>query len=134
LVVILQGKLTSSQLLKGAYLQMGADMEEAARVHGAGWLRTYVRIWIPLLMPTLVLIGTLNFVFAAGSTSNIILLADRGTTTMSILALNLMTSSSGVDLEGAGITSLFIVGMTAGVALVARRFGFRLLKLTIGTN
>ena len=36
LVVILQGKLISTQLIKGVYLQMGSDMEEAARVSGAG--------------------------------------------------------------------------------------------------
>lgn len=126
IVVILSGKLTSSQLIKGAYLQIGSDMEEAARVCGAGWMRTYFRIWIPLLMPTLVLIGTLNFVIAASTTSTIILLASRGTTTLSLLALQMMTHSNGIDLEGAGIVSLFIVAMTAGVALIARRFGLRL--------
>ena len=41
LVVILQGKLISTQLIKGVYLQMGSDMEEAARVSGrAGGTRT----------------------------------------------------------------------------------------------
>ena len=123
LVVILQGKLTSTQLIKGAYLQMGLDLEEAARVAGAGWLRTYLRIWLPLIMPTLVLIGTINFVLSAQATASIILLASRGTTTLSILALEKMTHADGTLLEQAGIVSLFIVGMTVIVALVARRFG-----------
>ncbi len=126
LVVILQGKLTSTQLLKGIYLQMGSDMEEAARVGGAGWLRTYVRIWIPLIMPTLILISVLNFVIAAGATASIILLASRDTMTLSLLALEKMTAADHRDLEGAGIVSLFIVGMTVVVALTARRFGLRL--------
>ena len=125
LVVVLQGKLTSTQLIKGVYLQMGADMEEAARVAGANWLRTYFRIWIPLIMPTLILIGVLNFVIAAGATASIILLASRDTQTLSILALEMMTRSDGKDLEGAGIVSLFIVGMTVIVAVIARRFGLR---------
>ncbi len=125
LVVILQGKLTSTQLIKGVYLQMGSDMEEAARVLGSGWWSTYFRIWVPLLMPTLVLIGVFNFVIAAGTTSSIILLAERGTKTLSILALELMSRSDGADLEGAGIVSLVIVVLTAGVALVARRFGLQ---------
>ena len=125
LVVILQGKLTSTQLIKGVFLQMGADMEEAARVAGASWLRTYFRIWVPLIMPTLILIGVLNFVIAAGATASIILLASRDTQTLSILALEMMTRSDGKDLEGAGIVSLFIVGMTVIVAVVARRFGLR---------
>lgn len=125
LVVILQGKLTSTQLLKSVYLQMGADMEEAARVAGAGWLYTYFRIWLPLIMPTIILIGTINFVIAAQTTSSIILLASRDTITLSILALELM-SSSGADYERAGIISIILIAMTVGVAMIARRFGLKL--------
>ncbi|MXW29619.1 MAG: iron ABC transporter permease [Chloroflexi bacterium] len=125
LVVILQGKLTSTQLLKSVYLQMGADMEEAARVAGAGWLYTYFRIWLPLIMPTIILIGTINFVIAAQTTSSIILLASRDTITLSILALELM-SSSGADYERAGIISIILIAMTVGVAVIARRFGLKL--------
>ena len=126
LVVILQGKLTSTQLLKGVYLQVGADMEEAARIAGAGWVRTYVKIWLPLIMPTLVLIGVLNFVIAAGATASIILLASRGTETLSILALDYMTNATVKQVEAAGIVSLFIVGMTMVVAILARSFGLKL--------
>ena len=126
LVVIMQGKLTSTQMIKGVFLQMGADLEEAARVAGAGWWRAYFRIWVPLLMPTLVLIGTFNFVIAAGTTSSIILLADRGTSTLSLLALEMMRSTTGQNIEGAGIVSLFIVAQTAGIALIARKFGLQL--------
>jgi iron(III) transport system permease protein len=126
LVVIMQGKLTSTQMIKGVFLQMGADLEEAARVAGAGWWRSYFRIWVPLLMPTLVLIGTFNFVIAAGTTSSIILLADRGTSTLSLLALEMMRSTTGQNIEGAGIVSLFIVAQTAGIALIARKFGLQL--------
>ena len=122
----MQGKLTSTQLLKGAFLQLGGDLEEAARVSGAGWVRTYFRIWLPLLMPTLVLIGTINFVLSAQATASIILIASRDTTTLSILALEKMTHADGILLEQAGIVSLFIVGMTVVVASVARKFGLRI--------
>ena len=57
IVVILQGKTTGVNIMKGVLVQVGADMEEAARVSGAGWIRTYFRIWLPLLMPTLILLG-----------------------------------------------------------------------------
>ena len=56
LVTLLQGKLTSTQLFKGIFLQMGEELEEASRLSGAGWWRTYFRIWIPLIMPMLVLV------------------------------------------------------------------------------
>jgi iron(III) transport system permease protein len=125
LVTILQGKLTSTQLVKGVFMQLGSDLEEAARVSGAGWLYTYVRIWLPLILPTLVTIGTFNFVIAANTTSSIILLATRDTLTLSLLALEMMTNEQGRQLEQAGIISLVLILMTVGLALVARGFGFR---------
>ncbi len=123
MVVILLGKLTSIQMFKSVFLQMGEDLEEAARTAGAGWFYTYWRIWLPLIAPTLVLMGILNFVIAAGSTSSVILLASRETVTLSLLALEYVTTSTGSAREVAGIISLFIVAMTAGLALIARWFG-----------
>lgn len=125
IVVILQGKLTSIQMFKSVFLQMGDDMEEAARIAGAGWWYTYFKIWLPLIAPTLVLMGVLNFVIAAGSTGSVILLASRETVTLSLLALEYMTTSTGSAREVAGIISLFIVAMTAGLALIARWVGFQ---------
>jgi iron(III) transport system permease protein len=128
IVVILAGKTTGTQLSKSVFMQMGADMEEAARISGAGFIRTFVKIWIPLLSPTLILLATLNFIGAATTTSSIILLATRGTYTLSILALEY--ASPGINLkEEAGIISLIIMGVTICGALVARlltrRFGLQ---------
>jgi len=128
IVIILAGKTTGTQLSKSVFLQIGADMEEAARVSGAGYVRTFFKIWVPLLTPTLILLGTLNFIGAATTTSSIILLATRGTYTLSILALEY--ASPGVNLkEEAGIISLIIMAMTICGALVARqltrRFGLQ---------
>ena len=126
IVAILQGKLLSTQMSKAVYVQMGADMEEAARVSGAGWLRTYWKVWLPLITPTLVLIGVLNFVFAAQTTSSIILLASSETRTLAILALEMVSRSNVKELEAAGIISLMITLMTMILALTLRRFGLQL--------
>ena len=126
IVTVLQGKLTAVQMFKSSFLQMGQDMEEAARTSGASWIYTYFRIWLPLIAPTLVLIGILNFTMAAGATSSVILLASRDTITLSLLALEYMTSAAGSSREVAGIISLFVVAMTTGLALVARWFGFQI--------
>jgi iron(III) transport system permease protein len=124
LVVILQGKLTSTQTLKGVFMQMGSDLEEAARMSGAGWIYTYFRIWLPLIRPTLIVLGVFSFVTAANTTSSIVLLATRNTLTLSLMTLEMMTNEQGRQLEAAGIVSLIIVAMTVGVALLARFFGF----------
>jgi len=70
LVVIIQGNTSGTNIFKGVFVQVGKDMEEQARISGAGWLRTYFRVWIPLLMPTWILIATLNFVVAANTTAS----------------------------------------------------------------
>jgi iron(III) transport system permease protein len=125
IVVLLQGKTTGVNIMKGVLVQVGADMEEAARVSGAGWLRTYCRIWLPLLMPTLILLAVMNFVSAAGATSSIILLASRDTMTLSLMALEL-SSVAVSNREAASIISIFIVLFTVTGALLVRYFGRRL--------
>jgi iron(III) transport system permease protein len=125
IVVVLQGKTTGVNTMKGVLVQVGADMEEAARVAGAGWIRTYFRIWLPLLMPTLMLLAVMNFVSAAGATSSIILLASRETMTLSLMALEL-SSSAISNREAASIISIFIIAFTVTGALAVRYFGRRL--------
>ncbi len=125
LVVIIQGNTTGTNIMKGVFVQIGADMEEAARVSGASWIRTYFTIWVPLLMPTLILLATLNFVIAAGTTSSIILLAPRGTLTLSLLALEFASPGIG-QREEASVVGLFIIFFTVGLATIARALGLRL--------
>ena len=125
IVVILQGKTTGVNLMKGVFVQVGADMEEAARVAGAGWIRTYFCIWLPLLMPTLILLAVMNFVNAAGATSSIILLASRDTMTLSLMALEL-SSVAVSNREAASIISIFFIAITVTGALVVRWYGLRL--------
>jgi iron(III) transport system permease protein len=125
IVVMLQGKTTGVNIMKGVFVQVGADMEEAARVSGAGWIRTYFRIWLPLLMPTLMLLAVMNFVSAAGATSSIILLASRDTMTLSLMALEL-SSTAVSNREAASIVSIFIITLTMTGALLVRYFGLRL--------
>lgn len=124
IVVILQGKTTGVNVMKGLFVQIGADMEEAARVSGAGWLRTYFRIWLPLLMPALMLIAVMNFVSAASATGSIILLASRDTMTLSLMALEL-SSIAVSNREAASIISIFIIAFTVTGAIVVRALGAR---------
>jgi iron(III) transport system permease protein len=122
LVVLIQGKTTGVQISKAVFLQIGKDMEEQARVSGAGWFRTYFRIWLPLLAPTLALLATMNFMMAANAISSIILLAPRGTETMAILAIEFAEVGRR---ESAGIVSLLIMLLSVGLAIVVRSLSLR---------
>jgi iron(III) transport system permease protein len=124
MVVVLGGSTTGTNIMKGTFVQVGQDMEDASRIAGAGWFRTYFKIWIPLLLPTMIMLGVMNFVFAAGATSQIILLADRSTMTLSILALELNSSAS-TQREQASIVGIVMIAMTMFVAIVARWIGSR---------
>ena len=125
IVVLLQSKTTGVNIMKGVLVQVGADMEEAAWVAGAGWLRTYIKIWLPLLMPTLILLAVMNFVTASGATSSIILLASRDTMTLSLMALE-MSSTAVSNREAASIISIFIIAFTVAGAILVRYFGRRM--------
>ena len=76
-------------------------------------------------MPTLILLGTLNFIMAANTTSSIILLSSRDTMTLSLLALEFGTGGV-ASREQAGVVSLVIIAMSLGVGLIARTWGLRM--------
>jgi iron(III) transport system permease protein len=120
-VACLLGMVTfGTQTFKAALLQMNAEMEEAAWTSGAGWLRGYVRVVLPLMAPTLVAVGTLMFLFTANATSSIIMLSSTSTRTLSLLTLELVRQ--GVP-ETAAVTVIIITVITTGLALVARALG-----------
>ncbi|MCH7481296.1 MAG: iron ABC transporter permease [Chloroflexi bacterium] len=125
LVVLIAGNTTGTNIFKGVMIQLGSDVEEAARVSGAGWLRTYFTIVVPLLMPTMVLIGMLNFIAAASTTSSIILLASRDTITLSILGLEWASPELGRT-ENAGIISLVVMVYTLTLALIGRHYALKM--------
>lgn len=124
IVVILQGKTTGVNISKGTIVQIGDEMEEAARLSGAGWWLTYFKVWLPLMMPTLALLSMMNFVTAAGTTSSIILLASRETTTLSLLALEYGSASVG-NREAAIVVSMIIIAITSVIAASIRYVGSR---------
>jgi iron(III) transport system permease protein len=127
LVVVFMGITTGVNVFKGVLVQLGNELEEAARVSGYGAVQTYFRIVVPLLMPSTVLVGMLNFVAAAGTTSSIVLLASRDTRTLSILGLQYGSGVAGAGgLEAAGIISLVITVATLAIALPARMLSRRI--------
>jgi iron(III) transport system permease protein len=117
------GVTLAAQTIKATLLQLGSELEEGARTSGASWLTTYVRIVLPLLAPTLVVVATLKFLFAANATSSIILLATSDTRPLSLLTLDFVREGLR---ESAAVTTVIITTLTTGVALLARAFGLNL--------
>ena len=119
---VLGGITLATQILKSNFVQLGNELEEASRMSGAGFWRTYFKVVFPLMAQTMVLVAVLKFMFASQQTSSIILLATSETRTLSLLALDQVAAGYR---EVASITVIFIMLLTLGVALVARSFGLK---------
>jgi iron(III) transport system permease protein len=76
------------QIAKSVLVQLGPELEEAARISGGSWLQCYRRVLIPLLTPTLIVVGLLGFISAARDISTIVLLGSSQSRTMALLALD----------------------------------------------
>lgn len=113
---------TTVQLLKGNLAQLGAEIEEAARVEGGSWLQAARYVLVPLMMPTLLLVSALSFISAARNVSTVALLATSTTRPLSLLQLDMMVQGS---YENAAVVGVIVVVLTTGVALIARVLGLR---------
>jgi iron(III) transport system permease protein len=123
MIASLMGGVTiATQILKANFIQLGNELEEASRMSGAGFFRTYFKIVLPLMAQTMILIGVLKFLFAARSASSIILLATSESRTLALLALDQIAAGYR---EAASITVVLVILLTTGLALIARSFGLK---------
>lgn len=110
----------STQAFKSAFMQLGPDLEEAARVTGASWRYTYWRIMLPLIAPTAVTVAVLNFGGALTSISTPILLYSAKSRPLSILLLEYSTTG---EIERAAALGLLITAIICTLMLICRHFG-----------
>lgn len=110
------------QLMKAAFLHLSPEIEEASRAAGASWWQTYVRVVLPLLAPTMVTIGVLEFILTVQNVATVTLLAAGENRTLAVLALDLVTQGLR---ESAAVYTSIVLLLTTGVALLARFLGLR---------
>jgi len=120
--IVIANMTLGTQVLKTNMVQLGAEIEEAARTSGASWGYTFRQIVVPILMPTLMLVGVLNFIAAARDISSIVLLAANATKTLSLLQLDFIVEGR---TEAAAVISVIVIALTTGAALAARLLGLR---------
>jgi iron(III) transport system permease protein len=126
--VLINAATTGTQLIKSNMVQIGAELEEAAFVSGAGRVATYGAVVLPLLAPVLLSAALYIFNAAARNVATIVMIATGGNRPLALLQIDYMIDG---QYEAASIVGVLIVAMTWGVAMVARglgrRFGFRTL-------
>ncbi len=113
----------TTQAFRAGYLQLGADLEEAARVAGASWVATYRRILLPLLAPIAGAVGLMNFGSALTSISTPVLLYSNQSRPLAILMLEYSVTG---ELERGAALGLLITAIVCMMVLIGRKFGLRL--------
>jgi iron(III) transport system permease protein len=120
---VVSSMTTSTQIIKGSFGQLGTDIEEAARVMGGSWWHAFRHVLLPLIAPTLLLVGALSFIASARNVSTVVLLATSANRPLSLLQLDFMVEGR---YESAAVVGIIVVVVTTGVALVARLLGLRI--------
>ena len=84
LVFVARGLPVGSRFFTATMVQIGAELEESARIHGASWRRAFVRVWVPLLRPAILGAWILLFVIAVRVLDLAVLLAGPGSRMLSV--------------------------------------------------
>jgi iron(III) transport system permease protein len=119
LALVIKESPVCTQAFKAAFLQLGPDLEEAARVSGASWLYMYRRVLAPLVAPVAVTVGFISFGNALTSISTPVLLYSPQSRPLAIL---LMEYSFSGEIERAAALGLLITAMVSVMMLVGRKF------------
>ena len=122
LVTALGSVTLGTQITKTSLLQLGNELEEASRSVGGSWLYTFRHIVLPLIAPTVAVVGVLAFASGARATGSIALLSTQSNQPLSMLQLTLLGSN---QYGPASVVGVLLLLMTVGVAVVARWAGLR---------
>jgi iron(III) transport system permease protein len=125
LALIISDSPVTTQAFKAALLQLGPDLEEAARIAGASWSYTYRRILLPLVAPMAAAVGLLNFGGAMTAIGTPVLLYSANSRPLAILLLEY--SFSGEIERGAALGLLITVFMCL-MMLAGRKLGLQLTR------
>jgi len=109
------------RLMSGIMMQIGAELEESARVHGAQWGQTYRRVLLPLARPALLAGALILFVTFSRALSSVVLLSGPGTELLSVVLFKYF--NAGRVEAVCALAMLMLVINLVGLA-IARRTGF----------
>ena len=108
-----------------ALRQLHPELEEAARVAGASWLRTMRKITLPLVQPAMLAAWVLLFVMSMQEVSSSILLYSSHSIVLSVAVFDLWENGNPGDVAALGFLQLIASSVIVGAVLGMRqRRGF----------
>jgi iron(III) transport system permease protein len=107
--------------------QINSELEDASLGSGANWRQTLVRIYLPLLVPSLTASFLYTFIVAFREISSAIFLYTQGTEVVSVSVYDLWDSGEFSVVAALGIVMVAILAIAVGiVGALSRRFGIRM--------
>jgi iron(III) transport system permease protein len=119
-VLLTTGLPLGVRLMSGVMVQLGMELEESSRVHGASWQYTFRHILTPLLKPALAGAFLLLFVNFSRAVSTTILFVGPGT---ELLAVSLFSYSQAGKYEIVSALAIVLMVINVSGLVVARRLG-----------
>jgi iron(III) transport system permease protein len=110
------------QMIRTSIAQTSMELEEAAKMSGAGFWQIFRRITLPLIAPTLISVFLLIFASTIRDISTVVLIAAPGTRTLSLLMFDFASSGR---FESAAVVGVIIAFISLCVAAIAFRLGHR---------
>jgi iron(III) transport system permease protein len=106
--------------------QIKDELEEAATASGASWLQSFRRVFIPLLMPSLLAAFIYSMIVAFREISAAIFLYTSNTEVVSVQVYDLYANGSYTVVAALGVVMVVILSILAGlVRLIGRRVGIK---------
>lgn len=106
--------------------QIKDELEEAATASGASWTQSFRRVFIPLLMPSLLAAFLYTMIVAFREISAAIFLYSSGTEVVSVQIYDLYSNGSYPVVAALGVVMVLFLSVLAGaVRLVSRRVGIK---------
>ncbi|MAU98901.1 MAG: spermidine/putrescine ABC transporter permease [Fulvimarina sp.] len=119
LVHVTHGLVFAVWIATAAFAAVDAELEEAARSMGAGALRAFRDVTLPLAMPGLMASGIFVFLESLDEFTGSFFVGAPDVTTLPLL---LYTAGAGGNYQGASITALLLLVPSIAFMLVVERF------------
>jgi len=119
-VLMTTGLPLGGRLMSGVMIQLGRELEESSRVHGASWQYTFRHVIAPLLKPALAGGILLLFVGFSRAVSATILFVGPGT---ELLAVTLFSYSQAGKFQIVSALAIVLMVMNMTALVIARKLG-----------
>ncbi len=120
LAILISTVTIGTQMIRGGFRALGQELEEAGWAAGGSRFYTFRRVMLPLIAPTVAVIGLEIFATANSAVGIVALLGTGATQPLSILQLVLLDSGK---FESGAVVGVVIMVLTIASALLARYIG-----------